>query len=445
MAWWPFGKKKASEPATAPTAKSADGERTMEVPPPTAPQDGAPTLFVPPGGALQQEPIDQPTLAPGAADQLTLAPRGPSPSAGAADQLTIPPKRGGPADDPFGNDPFAAPAMRDLGKTLDDDKAPRVPGDPFANPGGHDLAQTMGDDRTIPPSHLANDQDLTIPPSHIRGGPPAPRPAAAGRGAAPSRQPVAEAEPADASEKTLKMPPRSPAGAELAPAASAPSATLEPSVAHEETPMLAKTAALSPEKLRLGRALLAGGPITQERLEKELDKSGKKESVLGKALLKSNFPREEEILAALVAQIRIPKINVKNTKIPLETIRIVPADVAKRFQVLPIERIGDILVIVSPGVGDEDALAAVRKATGCIVFPFQCDADGFGEVVSGYYDRLASSGLQAPAPELTAPAPAPRPVAAGAPIAALPADDGQDDWDRHFAAAGPVPAEEVLL
>jgi type IV pilus assembly protein PilB len=217
--------------------------------------------------------------------------------------------------------------------------------------------------------------------------------------------------------------------------------------------MLAKTAALSPEKRKLGRALLAGGAITQEKLQEELDKAGKSQSVLGKALLKANFPREEELLAALVAQIRIPKINVRNTKIPLETIRVVPADVARRFKVLPIERIGDILVIVSPGVGDEDALAAVRKATGCAVFPFQCDAEGFDEVVDGYYDRLAASGL-APAPAPTAdshaapaPGPTPRPVAAAAPgaLAAIPADDGLDEWDRIFAAAGPLPAEEVLL
>jgi len=212
--------------------------------------------------------------------------------------------------------------------------------------------------------------------------------------------------------------------------------------------MLTKTVALSPEKRRLGRALLAGGPITQERLLEELEKSGKSQSVLGKALLKSNFPREEEILAALVAQIRIPKINVRNTKIPLETIRIVPADIARRFQVLPIERIGDLLVVVSPGTGDEDALAAVRKATGCSVFPFQCDAEGFTDVLEGYYERVASSGVAAPvdhAPPAPAPRPAPAPVSTG-PIAALPGDDnGMDAWDRQYAAAGPVYAEEAFL
>ena len=58
---------------------------------------------------------------------------------------------------------------------------------------------------------------------------------------------------------------------------------------------------------------------------------------------------------------------------------------------LPIEKIGDILVIVSPGVGEEEALASVRKATGCSVFPFQCDAEDFEKVLEGYYERLGAS------------------------------------------------------
>jgi hypothetical protein len=244
--------------------------------------------------------------------------------------------------------------------------------------------------------------------------------------------------PPSANDMTFTAPP--PVAGRL----DAPPPPPPPQTASEENPMLAKTSALSPEKRRLGRALLAAGPITQERLQEELEKSGKSQSVLGKALLKSNFPKEDDLLAALVATIRIPKINVRNTKIPLETIRIVPADVARRWKVLPIEKIGEILVIVSPGLGEEDALAAVRKATGCSVFPFQCDAEGFEEVLEGYYERVGSMPAASPSglePIGGSPPPAPRP-ASGA-MAALPATD--DEWDRVYAAPGPVPAEEVLL
>lgn len=479
MAWWPFGKKKGSEaaeeaapdPAATPEGE-ADGAPTI---PPGHPNldAPAPTILVPPEFAQQGD------QAPFSSEMPTLSPQ----------QMPVPVAGGDPfGADPFGGggDPFAQPqagAPDDFARTMEDPDSPKVKkrpppvrggpppapiqqADPFAAPPRrNDFAQTLSD---------PEDNDRTLPPSFAMspGGTGGPQP--------PPVDMFASAEP---HEQTMKMPgppvqgrpragapsaakhnaPPTPGGhvAEdvtyTAPAPAHPP-TQPASVAQEETPMLAKTA-LSPDKIRLGRALLAGGPITQERLMQELDKSGKSQSVLGKALLKSNFPKEEELLAALVASIRIPKINVRNTKIPLETIRVVPVDVARRWKLLPIERIGDILVIVSPGLGDEEALGAVRKATGCSVFPFQCDAEGFDDVLDGYYDRLAASGL-APSPaaaEAFAPAPhsqqpagrshaAPAPAAGPTgPVPALPADDGHDDWDRIYAAAGPLPAEEVLL
>jgi type IV pilus assembly protein PilB len=216
---------------------------------------------------------------------------------------------------------------------------------------------------------------------------------------------------------------------------------------------VAKTA-LSPDKRRMGLALLSAGPITQERLQAELDRSGKAGGVLGKALLASGFPKEEEILATLLARIRIPKINVKTTKIPLETIRLVPGDLAKKAKVLPIEKIGDIIVVVSPDIGDADMMFEVRRVTGCLVAPIQCAPEGFEEVLDGYYDRLATSGLgAAPSPVATpggggAAAPvAGAPLGEALPVSALP--DGMGDWDDAWASvyvsAGPVAAEEALL
>ena len=223
---------------------------------------------------------------------------------------------------------------------------------------------------------------------------------------------------------------------------------------------IAPKTALSPEKRKLGLALLAAGPITSEKLQAELEKSGKGAGVLGRALLASGFPKEEELLATLVAKIRIPKINVKTTKIPLETIRLVPGDIARRTKILPIEKIGDILVVVSPDISDADAMTEVRRVTGCLVSPIQCAAEGFEEVLNGYYDRLAQSGLGSPPPATAAGVSQPLPTEAGTVrfpsgtaaetaglVSAMP--DGPGDWDdgwaAMYAAAGPVPAEEALL
>ncbi len=212
-----------------------------------------------------------------------------------------------------------------------------------------------------------------------------------------------------------------------------------------------KTSSLLPEKRRLGLALLAGGPLTQERVTAELEKSGKQGSVLGRALLASGFPTEEELLVALTARVRIPKINVRTTKIPLETIRLVPADVARRAKLIPIERVGDILIVVGPDMGDADALAEVRRATGCLVSPIQCAPEGFDEVLASYYERAGPSDAGAPSEAVLGTMRFDRggieaaPDAGGVALVALPGGEGawDDAWAAVFASDGPVPAEEL--
>lgn len=210
---------------------------------------------------------------------------------------------------------------------------------------------------------------------------------------------------------------------------------------------------IPPDKLAIGRALLAGGPITQEHLQRELDLAQKSASVLGKALLQSGFPTEEELIYPLLARLRIPKINARKTSIPLETIRLIPEELARKHKVLPLDQIGQILVVVMPDIALEAALDEVRKHTGMFVTPIQCTPEGFDEILTEYYQKLAASGLGVAPPAGAAAAAAAAPVAAaptngtgaGA-LQAIPAGSADEDgFFKRYMTGGPVPAEEQTL
>lgn len=211
---------------------------------------------------------------------------------------------------------------------------------------------------------------------------------------------------------------------------------------------------IPPDKLQIGRALLAGGPITQEALKRELDGSGKGSSVLGNALLQSGFPTEEELIYPLLARLRIPKINARKTTIPLETVRLIPEEVARRSKVLALDKIGSILVVVTPDVSQDGLLAEVRRSTGLLVTPIQCAAEGFDDILNEYYQRLSESGLGAPAPLTTTSneQPVGSPVAAGdhsgtnGVVRAIPIGvEGEDTFFKRYMSSGPVPADEQLM
>ena len=203
------------------------------------------------------------------------------------------------------------------------------------------------------------------------------------------------------------------------------------------------------DKLNIGKSLLAGGPITQELLQRELQSSGKQDSVLGRALLQSGFPSEEALIVPLLQRLRIPKINARNTKIPLETIRWIPEQVAREHRVLAVDKLGNILVVVTPDLAKESTLAEVRKQTGCLVTPIQCAPEGFDQIVDEYYTRLNESGLSAPASPLAGQQAVGAPVGASGSngtVQAIPAGDtSQDSFYKRYMTAGPLPADQVLM
>ncbi|MBL4845917.1 MAG: hypothetical protein JKY65_10345 [Planctomycetes bacterium] len=196
------------------------------------------------------------------------------------------------------------------------------------------------------------------------------------------------------------------------------------------------------DKLKIGRSLIAGGPITQETLQRELQASGKAESVLGRALLQSGFPSEEALVVLLLQRLRIPKINARNTRVPLETVRLIPEALAKKHRCLAIDHLGKILVVVTPDLGNFEGIEEIRRLTGHLLTPIQCAPEGFESIVEDYYKQLAASGLSAV-----------EPLGSGggasggsSALKAIPAGDAAEDFFfKIFMSNQPLPAEEVPM
>ncbi len=225
--------------------------------------------------------------------------------------------------------------------------------------------------------------------------------------------------------------------------------------------MTATAPALNQQQLRLGQVLLAAGPVTQELLQAELQNSGKSASALGKALAQSGFAAEADLARVAIQRHRIPKINIKSTNIPLKTIALLPENVARASKALAIDKIGNILVVVTPDILNIEGIKALRVDTGMHLSIIQCSADGFDQALAAYYKRLAMSPdvAAAAAAEMGRPATAASAARAGVPALVASAKEmagtiplnGQGytnltaRWEHLFASTEPVAAAETLL
>ncbi len=147
---------------------------------------------------------------------------------------------------------------------------------------------------------------------------------------------------------------------------------------------------LTEDQLRLGDVLVAAGTLTRETLEGVLGRTGRGNTAVGRALQQSGFATRDDVARALVRQQRVPRINLSATQIPLQAVALLPEEVARHAQALAIDRLEDILVIVTPILNPE-AISYLRRQTGCRVAILTCPAEGFEQIHASYYQQLRAA------------------------------------------------------
>jgi len=131
----------------------------------------------------------------------------------------------------------------------------------------------------------------------------------------------------------------------------------------------------------LGELLREGGVINIEQLAKLLDIQKKDRSYLGKIALRYGYLEKEELDFFLSLQEGYPYIEVKRCFIPKELLKILPPQFCKKYKVLPIEKIGNILSVVSCNPKDSQLQRAITEKTNLVVKFFLSSPKALGEVL----------------------------------------------------------------
>jgi type IV pilus assembly protein PilB len=120
---------------------------------------------------------------------------------------------------------------------------------------------------------------------------------------------------------------------------------------------------------RLGDLLVAEGLITAEQLRQALaDQKGKADK-LGSVLVRQGSISEEQLIGFLSRQYGIPSITLLNLDVDPETLRLVPAHIAKKYEVLPVKRIGGTLTLAMSDPTNVFALDDIAFMTNLQILP----------------------------------------------------------------------------
>lgn len=114
---------------------------------------------------------------------------------------------------------------------------------------------------------------------------------------------------------------------------------------------------------QLGELLLERGIITESQLEKALGIQKEKGGLIGQIFVMLGFAKEEEIAQALTVQYGFPYLPLECYEINPEAIKLIPENVAKQYNLIAIDKIGDLLTIAMSNPLNTQAVEDIEMIT----------------------------------------------------------------------------------
>jgi len=137
--------------------------------------------------------------------------------------------------------------------------------------------------------------------------------------------------------------------------------------------------------VRIGELLLKEKRITPEQLQEALNYQRQHGGKLGFNLIKLGYVRDEEITALLSKQYGVPSIALGQFEIDAAIIKLVPAETAQRYQVVPLSRSGATLTIAMTDPTNVFAMDDIKFMTGYNVEPVVASELAVAEAIEKYY------------------------------------------------------------
>jgi type IV pilus assembly protein PilB len=146
--------------------------------------------------------------------------------------------------------------------------------------------------------------------------------------------------------------------------------------------------------VKLGELLLKENMVTPQQLQEALNHQKMGGGKLGKAFVALGFVKDEEITSLLSRQYGVPSINLDHFEVDPAIIKIIPAETARKYQVLPLSRSGAVLTIAMADPTNVFAMDDIKFMTGYNVEPVVASESAIEDAIERYYGSTRSLELR---------------------------------------------------
>src|SRR6187551_3484827 len=143
--------------------------------------------------------------------------------------------------------------------------------------------------------------------------------------------------------------------------------------------------------VRIGELLLKEKRITPEQLQEALNYQRQNGGKLGYNLIKLGYVKDEEITALLSKQYGVPSIALTQFEIDPAVVKLVPAETALKYQIVPLSRAGATLTIAMTDPTNVFAMDDLKFMTGYNVEPVVASETAVVDAIQKYYGKAGTT------------------------------------------------------
>ncbi len=140
------------------------------------------------------------------------------------------------------------------------------------------------------------------------------------------------------------------------------------------------------ERKKLGDLVKEAGLIDNFQLEAALSHQRNWGGKLGTILVELEFAHEEDIARVVAEKLNIPYVNLFEPELSQDVVKILKADMAKKFGVVPVRKDTNALVLAMSDPMDIETMDNIRFITGLTIKPVLAMASEIRDAIRKYYD-----------------------------------------------------------
>jgi type IV pilus assembly protein PilB len=137
---------------------------------------------------------------------------------------------------------------------------------------------------------------------------------------------------------------------------------------------------------RIGELLLREKLISEEQLNNAVEEQKKSGGRLGYNLTKLGYIGEKDLTVFLSKQYGIPTVDLTSQQLDSDTVKLIPEDVAQKYQVIPVSRTGATLVVAMADPSNIFAIDDIKFLTGYNVEPLVASDAAIKSAIEEHYE-----------------------------------------------------------